>query len=88
VVAGRAAGALAAVEDDENGLLVDPNDPGEVANAIVRLLTNPELAERLGRGGQGRAEGMFSYGVFKANVDILVRSVARAGKSHILVTAK
>jgi phosphatidylinositol alpha-1,6-mannosyltransferase len=88
VVAGRAAGALAAVEDEENGLLVDPNDPGGVANAIVRLLMDPELAERLGRGGQRRAEGMFSYGVFKANVDILVRSVARAGKSHILVTAK
>jgi glycosyltransferase involved in cell wall biosynthesis len=88
VVAGRAAGALDAVGHDESGLLVDPNDPRDVADAILRLLTDPELAARLGRGGQERATGMFSYGVFKANLDTLVRSVGGVGKSHILVTAK
>jgi phosphatidylinositol alpha-1,6-mannosyltransferase len=88
VVAGRAAGALDAVEEKQNGLLVDPNDPGEVANAIVRLLTDPELAARLGRGGQERAAGRFSYGAFKENVDILVQSVADKGQPHVLVTTK
>jgi phosphatidylinositol alpha-1,6-mannosyltransferase len=76
VVAGRAAGALDAVGHEESGLLVDPNDPGEVADAIVRLLTDPVLAAGLGRGGQERAAGMFSYASFKENVATLVQSVA------------
>jgi phosphatidyl-myo-inositol dimannoside synthase len=75
VVAGRAAGAMDAVAHDESGLLVEPNDPGDVADAIVRLLTDPELAKRLGQGGRERAAGKFSYPVFKENIGVLVRSI-------------
>jgi phosphatidylinositol alpha-1,6-mannosyltransferase len=77
VVAGNAAGALDAVGHDESGLLVDPNDPMEVADAIVRLLTDKELARRLGRGGQERAQGRFAYVAFKENVGSLVQSTLR-----------
>jgi glycosyltransferase involved in cell wall biosynthesis len=77
VVAGRSGGASEAVDDEESGLLVEPNEPTEIAAAIVRLLKDPELARRLGRAGRERAEGRFSYGVFKGNVDLLVQSVAR-----------
>jgi len=55
VVAGNVAGALDAVRDGETGLLVDPTDPVQVAEAIVRLLADPELARRLGANGRRHA---------------------------------
>jgi phosphatidylinositol alpha-1,6-mannosyltransferase len=85
VVAGRAAGALDAVGHEVSGLLVEPNDPGDVADSIVRLLTDPELARRLGQGGRERAAGRFSYAAFKQNIDILVRSVLGVSGTHIVV---
>ena len=54
VVGGRSGGIPDAVIDGETGLLVDPNDPADIAEAVTRLLSEPELAERLGRGGRRR----------------------------------
>jgi phosphatidylinositol alpha-1,6-mannosyltransferase len=54
VVGGRSGGVPDAVIDGETGLLVDPGDPADIADAITRLLTDPELADRLGRGGHRR----------------------------------
>jgi phosphatidylinositol alpha-1,6-mannosyltransferase len=56
VVAGNVGGAPDAVIDGETGLLVDPQDPLAVAEAIVRLLSDRELARRLGAAGRARAE--------------------------------
>jgi len=61
VVAGRVAGALDAVVDDVTGLLVDPENELEVAEAVVSLLINPELAVRLGRQGQARVRDSFTW---------------------------
>jgi len=55
VVGGRSGGVPDAVIDGETGLLVDPGDLGDIADAITRLLTDLELADRLGRGGRRRA---------------------------------
>jgi phosphatidylinositol alpha-1,6-mannosyltransferase len=55
VLAGNVGGARDAVLDGETGLLVDPTDPVLVAEAIVRLLEDPELARRLGANGRGHA---------------------------------
>ena len=52
VVAGNVGGALDAVRDGETGLLVDPLDPLAVAEAIATLLSDRELAGRLGEGGR------------------------------------
>jgi len=56
VVAGNVGGALDAVADKQSGLLVDPTDPGAVADAITRLLLDRELARRLGAAGAERAQ--------------------------------
>ena len=56
VVAGAVGGATDAVIHGETGLLVDPQDHVAVADALVALLRDPDLAERLGRGGQARAK--------------------------------
>lgn len=47
VVATRAVGTTDYVRDGVNGLLVEPGDAGALAEAIERLLRNPDLARRL-----------------------------------------
>jgi len=48
------------VRDGETGLLVSQNDPIATAEALNRLITNPELAQSFGRKGRERAKEVFS----------------------------
>ncbi len=47
VVAARTEHASDAITDGENGLLVPPSDPQELATEIVRLLRAPDLCARV-----------------------------------------
>jgi glycosyltransferase involved in cell wall biosynthesis/peptidoglycan/xylan/chitin deacetylase (PgdA/CDA1 family) len=47
VVGGRAGGAVEAVVDGQSGLLVDGSDPKQISDAILRILSDPDLAESL-----------------------------------------
>ena len=53
-IGGRSGGVPDAVLDGETGLLVDPWDEEELAAAIVRLLTDRDLASKLGQQGKER----------------------------------
>ena len=55
VVGARAGGIPDVVVDGETGLLVDPDSPTEIADALVRILGDRALAERLGEGGRAHA---------------------------------
>ncbi len=55
VVAGRVGGALDAVVDGATGLLVDPTDHVQVADAISSLLIDRTRATRMGAAGSERA---------------------------------
>lgn len=61
VVAGRSGGLPDAVCDGVTGILVDPNDLSEVASAIVSVLLDPELAQRLGQQGRDRVLEGFTW---------------------------
>jgi phosphatidylinositol alpha-1,6-mannosyltransferase len=56
VVAGRSGGVTDAVIDGETGLLVDATQPDEIADAILRIMSDPPLAGRLGENGRKRVE--------------------------------
>jgi phosphatidylinositol alpha-1,6-mannosyltransferase len=71
VVAGRAGGALDAVLDGSTGLLVDPTDHVQVAQAITRLLTDRESAARMGAAGSERARN-FSWPIIAGRVEQLI----------------
>lgn len=61
VVATAVSGALDVIQPGENGLLVPPHDPAEMAAAILRLLADPALAERLGRAARRTVEERYSW---------------------------
>jgi glycosyltransferase involved in cell wall biosynthesis len=56
IVGTRAGSIPDLVDDGVNGLLVQPDDPQALADAIVRVLTEPGLAERLGQAARERVE--------------------------------
>jgi glycosyltransferase involved in cell wall biosynthesis len=56
VVASRVGGIPDVVTDGETGLLVSPEDAGALANALVRVLSDRALAERLGEAARRAAE--------------------------------
>jgi len=53
-IGSRVGGVPDAVRHEETGLLVPPDDPSATADALIRLLNDPELAEQLGRQGRER----------------------------------
>jgi glycosyltransferase involved in cell wall biosynthesis len=56
VIGGRGGGTPDLVRDGVNGLLVDPEDAAELVEAIVRVLSDRELAERLAAGARTSAD--------------------------------
>jgi glycosyltransferase involved in cell wall biosynthesis len=49
------------VVDEATGLVVPPEDPSALAEAIRRLVCNPEEARRMGRAGRERAEQKYDF---------------------------
>ena len=47
-----------AVENEYNGLLVPQNDINKTANAVLRILDNPTLAQKLGSNGKQKSKDM------------------------------
>ena len=68
-VAGRSGGAEEAVQDGVTGLVVsDPTDPGQVALAIGRILSEDDLRAAMAVAGRRRAVEAFSYDVLAARL--------------------
>lgn len=54
VIGGRSGGISDAVLDQKTGILVNPSDPNEIANAIKSLIKNPPLSLKLGETARKR----------------------------------
>jgi len=52
-------GVTEVVKDGETGYLVPPKDPARLAARLVRLLSDPQTARRMGRAGRHRVEAEF-----------------------------
>jgi len=59
VVATRVGGIPEIIKDNENGLLVPPADPSEIAKAVNSLLEDMQKRERFVRMGRAQLEGKF-----------------------------
>jgi glycosyltransferase involved in cell wall biosynthesis len=82
VIGARAGGIPDVVSDGETGLLVDPDRPDEIAEALVRILSDRSLAERLGAGGHTRSgEWTYTADEYADRVVELVGSAVAARRS-------
>ncbi len=61
VVATRVGGTEEIIEDGVHGLLVPPHEPPALAEAILHILQDGELAQRLASAGQERVQTCFSF---------------------------
>jgi len=52
VIGGRAGGVIDAVDDGVTGILVDGTNVDEIANAIIKLLSDNDLAKQMGEAGR------------------------------------
>lgn len=68
-------GVPEAVVDGQNGILVPPRQPKALAHAIVRLLVDPDMAEKMGRESRRRAEELFDAKVMADKTAQVYRKV-------------
>ena len=61
VVASRVGGILETVVDGETGILVEPGNPEQIAQAINTFARNRSLARSYGKSGRRRVEERFSW---------------------------
>jgi D-inositol-3-phosphate glycosyltransferase len=79
VVAAAGGALLELVADGETGLLVPPRDAPALRGAVLRLLADPELRERLGREARERARARFGWdGVVERTLAVYERALARS----------
>lgn len=73
VVGSRCGGAAEAVLHGKTGFIVDPDSSGEVAEALLSILQDRELAERMGSAGRTWALDMFSEDALSDSLRKLLR---------------
>ncbi|MEY2546057.1 MAG: hypothetical protein QOG48_1174, partial [Verrucomicrobiota bacterium] len=71
VIATRIGDIPEVVRDGENGLLIEPNDRDALANAIMRFLNDPELAQRCATNARKYAQEHFGFEqMMRAKLDV------------------
>jgi glycosyltransferase involved in cell wall biosynthesis len=79
VVASAVGGLPEYVDDDATGLLVPPADPAALADAIVRVLTDAPLRQRLEQGIAGLRQGRLGWPQIADQVVASYRAAAPPG---------
>lgn len=78
VVATRIGGLIDIIENEKNGLLVPPEDPRLLAEAVLRLLKDPETAARLAGALREKVEREFSLDLmFQKTLAVYHEALAR-----------
>jgi glycosyltransferase involved in cell wall biosynthesis len=88
VVATPVGGVTEAIVSEEHGLLVPPDDPDALTQALRRLMESLELRSRLARAARERVERQFSVGGFAAAVQKVYDSLLAPHSLPSAVPAK
>ena len=73
VIASAVGGIYSLVKDGETGLLVPPKDPDSIAERIISLLRDTEMAERLGRDARDAVEKKFTMDIVAEKTEAAYR---------------
>jgi lipopolysaccharide heptosyltransferase I len=83
VVVTAVGGMPEAVRDNVNGILIPPRDPDAIADAVIKLLGDPGLRQRMGAEGRRIAEQQFSVDTMVEGVLAVYFEVLRARKEAV-----
>jgi len=75
IVASKIGGIPDVVKDGENGLLVPPRDSEALADAIIYLLKNKDIRERMGENGRKLVEEKYTWKKVAEETDKLYLSL-------------
>jgi glycosyltransferase involved in cell wall biosynthesis len=81
VIGAAAGGSVDVIEDGVNGLLVPPNDPERLAQALDRLLRDGALCAELGRRGAEIVRQKFQFSTFQAELERILTERVLAGEN-------
>lgn len=81
VVSSRIAGIPEQVEDGVTGLLTAQGDETALANALITLARDPELARRMGAAGRRRAESLFAASVTLPQLEAAFRGQSATART-------
>jgi glycosyltransferase involved in cell wall biosynthesis len=77
-IASRVGGNLEVIEEGVSGLLIPAGDSNALAEALIRLLDDEDLAQQLARNGQKSVREKFSFESLTRNVDSLYTELLRS----------
>ena len=80
VIASRLGGILDSVTDGETGLLVEERSPQQIADAVRRLLDNPQLAENIAENASRKVRSRFSRAASAGDFSTLFRDLITQSK--------
>lgn len=78
VIGGKTGGVLEAIIDGETGFLVNPRDYNEIAKTCIALLSNQDLAQRLGKNGRRRIIQTFNWENICRQIDKYISTLLSA----------
>jgi glycosyltransferase involved in cell wall biosynthesis len=68
------------IEEPVTGYLVPPRNPGALADRLVRILSDSELAHRMGQAARARVEALFSLRASVAATEHALDELVRTGQ--------
>lgn len=81
VVATRVGGIPEVMGDDACGILVEPQAPGQLADAVEMLLADPKKRQAMGESGRARVSRMFSVQTHVERTLAIYRQILADGSS-------
>jgi glycosyltransferase involved in cell wall biosynthesis len=77
VVGTRVGGVTEAVVAGQSGILVEPGNPGSLAEAVEEILADRSLAKKMGENGRKNVEEKFSWPIAVDRVTAVYREILR-----------
>lgn len=75
IIASDIGGVPEIVKDKETGLLVPPNNPEKIANAIMLLINNPQLSKTLSENGLDAVKNYSWSGIAEKTIELYMESI-------------
>jgi len=92
VIASNVGGITYAIDNGKNGLIVPPKDPQALADAIIKILTNPQLAKKMGEEGYEKVIKNFTWekqiNTTKELIEKILERKTKIGIFHDSLTIK